>query len=595
MKNRGFTLVELLVTVGLFAIVTIGITSVFKEIIEIARATRIRSLAINVANEVFEFGRLLPYDNVGVIGGIPNGDIPESQILVREGYQFLVETVVENMDDEFDGTLLGSPSDANPADFKLIETTVTCSGCDYDVPIVFTARIAPKSLEEQGSNGSLLIYSLNAEGFPLPGADVRIVNTTTDPAIDVTETTDENGQLLIIGAPPADQSYEVTVSKDGYTTDMTYLPSDPSGLGYAQAVHPHETVVPEQLSEATFLIDLESSLEVDTKEASCAIAPNVDYTLTGSRLIGYDPDVPLVSDDVSTSASGSYSHDALPWDTYFLTITDSVYELVGLTQQDVVLNPGEAGEITAVVSQVAPRRLVVAVTDQQADTPVNGAQLLLTGPSNYSSTETSGSGSTTQVTWSGGSGQTDFVDPTKYFSGSNININSFGDIRLQPISGNRYQASGNLTSSTFDFGVGVNYDRIKWLPVSQPSQTGSNSVKFQIATNTDNATWNFVGPDGTNTTYFTTSNQIIPASHDGNRYFRYKAFLSTTNNRHTPTVSSVSIVYGAECSPPGYANFSGLGSGTYTLTVSNTGYSNYVTTIDMSSNWISIEVPLQPS
>ncbi len=107
--------------------------------------------------------------------------------------------------------------------------------------------------------------------------------------------------------------------------------------------------------------------------------------------------------------------------------------------------------------------------------------------------------------------------------------------------GTQYTATGTLTSATIDLKYATS-TRISWSS-SAHGQTGSNPVKFQVAANTDNATWSYVGPDGTSGTYFTSSNTALPGSLNGKRYYRYRAYLTTANTSFTPTLSSVTFTY----------------------------------------------------
>jgi hypothetical protein len=105
-----------------------------------------------------------------------------------------------------------------------------------------------------------------------------------------------------------------------------------------------------------------------------------------------------------------------------------------------------------------------------------------------------------------------------------------------------YFTSGNLTSSIHDTGYSADFDKIYWC-----AATSSNtSVKLQIATNNDTFTWDFKGPDGSLNTYYETSSTSIWSGHDGDRYIKYKAFLSNTDVGKTPTVSKVGITYKEE-------------------------------------------------
>ncbi len=100
-----------------------------------------------------------------------------------------------------------------------------------------------------------------------------------------------------------------------------------------------------------------------------------------------------------------------------------------------------------------------------------------------------------------------------------------------------YQASGTFESDTFDAGANVSFNGLLFT-ASQPAGT---TLQFQIATNSDNSTWDYIGPDGTNNTFFTATTAIPLGAVDA-RYLRYKAFL-TGDGSATPTLSDVTINY----------------------------------------------------
>ena len=99
--------------------------------------------------------------------------------------------------------------------------------------------------------------------------------------------------------------------------------------------------------------------------------------------------------------------------------------------------------------------------------------------------------------------------------------------------------SGTLESSSHDCGLPAIFGTISW-DSKVPPQT---ELKFQIATNNDNSTWNFVGPDGTSATYYESSGAVIWSGHNGNRYIKYKAFFSTAILCQTPELEEVRITY----------------------------------------------------
>jgi hypothetical protein len=106
-----------------------------------------------------------------------------------------------------------------------------------------------------------------------------------------------------------------------------------------------------------------------------------------------------------------------------------------------------------------------------------------------------------------------------------------------------YTLSGNLVSSAKDSnpiaGSMPTWGTLSW-NASTPAGT---SIKFQVAGhNNASGTFNFVGPDGTAATFFTTSGSSL-AQFNGFRYLKYKVFLSTTNKNVTPTLNDVTICF----------------------------------------------------
>ena len=157
----------------------------------------------------------------------------------------------------------------------------------------------------------------------------------------------------------------------------------------------------------------------------------------------------------------------------------------------------------------------------------------------------------------------------------------------------QYQTPGTLESSTFDAGSQSVFQGIQWDPANQIAEAGVSSVKFQVAANNDNAAWNFLGPDGTNNSFYDASGAGLLAALDNNQYLRYKAILATADERYSPTLSSAAIGYTSGCTPPGQVFFSGLRNDSYLIEITKTGYLPYTTTIDVQSQTEQM-IPLTP-
>ena len=100
-----------------------------------------------------------------------------------------------------------------------------------------------------------------------------------------------------------------------------------------------------------------------------------------------------------------------------------------------------------------------------------------------------------------------------------------------------YFVYGEYISSTLDVGGLLSSYRIFW----EGSAGGGTQILFQTATNNDNATWDFVGPDGTGYSYFDSPGVIYFPESVGS-YFRYKIILTGGGNA-TPVVDKVTVTY----------------------------------------------------
>jgi len=591
-SQKGFTLIESLVGVAVFMIIAVSVYQAYAAVMNASRLSRLKITATALASEQLEIVRNLPYADVGVVGSIPNGKIPHIQNLVRDNTKFVIKTTIRNIDDPFDGTIGGFPNDLSPADYKLAELEISCPSCKNFTALNFATQVGPRALETASTNGALFVQVFDASGRPVSSANVHIENNRAFPAIVINDTTNNSGLLQIVDAPPGVEAYEITVSKSGYSSDQTYTTGAP---GNPNPTKPHATVALQQLTQISFAIDKTSTLNVSSVSDTCSPVPSIDFSLSGSKLIGINPDVLKYNASHITNGSGGKIISGLEWDTYNLNLTDGAYDLAGaIPLLPLVLNPNTNQDFKLIVAPKNPRSVLITVKDASTQLPLSNATVRLEG-SGYDTTLTTGRGFIRQTDWSGGAGQADFIDPARYFdSDGNVEINDpAGEFHLRKIF-DEYEPSAYLISSTFDTGSTSNFHQILWQPQDQPPNAGPDSVRLQIATNNDKTTWNFLGPDGTANTYYTLANQNINPLHNGDRYLRYKAFLQTASTTWTPTVSDISFTFTSSCVPPGQVLFTGLSAGDYTLTISKDGYQQFTDTVNVSASWQQREVVLSP-
>lgn len=106
-----------------------------------------------------------------------------------------------------------------------------------------------------------------------------------------------------------------------------------------------------------------------------------------------------------------------------------------------------------------------------------------------------------------------------------------------------FQSSGWLTSAYFDVAGVVSMGNLSWTPASQPTACGPDAVKFQVASSSMLETpTDFVGPDGTSSTYFTDpAGTPVGDHHFGAGRVAYRMYFNTDDNTITPSIDSVSL------------------------------------------------------
>jgi len=113
-----------------------------------------------------------------------------------------------------------------------------------------------------------------------------------------------------------------------------------------------------------------------------------------------------------------------------------------------------------------------------------------------------------------------------------------------------YTPAGNLISSPKDAnpsgGITPIWSTFSWNG-SSPTNT---SLKFQLAgSNNVNGPFNFVGPDGTAATFFTTSPVQLSPQFYNFRFLEYKALLASTDGTVTPTLNDATACFNdVDCS-----------------------------------------------
>lgn len=250
-KNKGFTLIESIVGVAFLAIISVGVYGAFALSIRMTSQNKARATALTIVNHRAEMLRNLSYNNAGVGGGIPSGSLDATETINKNGIEFTVETSVVYVDDPFDGI---APADTLNIDYKRTKVKVSWAGF-FGGEVFLVTDVAPQGVETTNGGGTFSIEVFDADGIAMPNANILLENDNVSPAISMNYTTNENGMIIIPGAPTSTESYRITATKPPvgeirYSTDRTY--------GTGEVTNPsksHSTVTEGGLTEISFAVD----------------------------------------------------------------------------------------------------------------------------------------------------------------------------------------------------------------------------------------------------------------------------------------------------------------------------------------------------
>jgi prepilin-type N-terminal cleavage/methylation domain-containing protein len=318
--KKGFTMIEVAISVFVLGLVVVGLFGFITLTLKTTHETQRRFIALSLANERMETIRNLPYTDVGTIGGVPVGPILQEEEVIRNNSTYTVNTDIRYVDDVFDGTVTSSPPDLLNTDYKQARVEVSWESNLPSRTILLVTQITPQGIEGGDSLGTLVFQALDSAGVGVAGATVHLVNPTVSPAVDLTTFTNDEGQVVVPGLLLSAGTYQISVTKEGYTSEQTY---DQTSTFTPDADHSHITAFEGQVTNKTFFIDTLSTLTINTVNDTGGAIGNVPYTLTGSKRIGTDNNgqpVYLFNHQDTTDGSGTFYYPTMTWDSYSFSI-----------------------------------------------------------------------------------------------------------------------------------------------------------------------------------------------------------------------------------------------------------------------------------
>lgn len=367
----------------LFSVITMAFYQTWVAATQHIVNVKSRLGAVALANQQMEIIRSIIFDDIGTVTGIPAGTLVEDQTLAVNNAVYHVHTVVQFVDNPTDGTL-GAGTDIAPNDYKQVTITVSWGGESDAEKVITTSLFSLDGVESVAAGtGILSVNVLDGTGAGVSNASVHIVNSGE--GVDITASTDANGNLTFPGAPESIQGYEISVSKNGYYTNTTYPPYPTSSFN---PVNIHSTVVAGSLTATTLVTDQMSDILFQTEDPFGADIADIDFDVIGGLVIGTNASdgssVYDFSQSFSTNGDGEENIDDRSAGEYTVTLDpgESGYRYLRLIPEEptfgtINLSAGATETITMVLADKAFSSALITVVNSADNQPIPGASVRL--------------------------------------------------------------------------------------------------------------------------------------------------------------------------------------------------------------------------
>ena len=209
-SEAGFTLIELVVALGLLAILMSMSLYTIMQGLNLSRDNQNRVIAAGVVTGVLEKLQTVALTTAG-FGSIPitSQSLPDE---TSAGVTFHLSQTAEWVNRGVSGSSCNSGTNSS----LILRATVTASWRPTD-SVSQSSLIAPPNGTLSSNDGALAVQVSSSAGSGFAGANVTVVNTKTTPPVNQTITTGSDGCAFFAQLPPSTglPPYTVTVSSQG--------------------------------------------------------------------------------------------------------------------------------------------------------------------------------------------------------------------------------------------------------------------------------------------------------------------------------------------------------------------------------------------
>lgn len=256
---RGFTLIEILVGLLLFAIVFGGILAGFFVGFRVLKMGERKITATQIAQGEIEKIRNMSYLNVGIIGLGPE-DLPKASGLLPASSTVTLNNITYTIERNVEFVVDPSDEDTNCQwDYKNVLIKVSFSS-PLRGEVVLSTNVIPKNKVEEiqacllQPGGVLSVQVINALGEFIPSPTIEIFDPVTNELMAYKIADDGKWDF-----PLSAGEYKVRVSKTGYSSVVTYGITE-----IAIPEKPNPIVLNGEITQISLIIDKISSLKIKT-------------------------------------------------------------------------------------------------------------------------------------------------------------------------------------------------------------------------------------------------------------------------------------------------------------------------------------------
>jgi len=257
--EKGISLVELLIVVGLMTILFFGIFGAYQLGMFVIGLSSRKTMATQIALGELEKIKNLPYLSVGTTDAtlpFAKGILAPRETKILNGIEFQIERKIKFISDEADG--LGSEDSCN-LDYKRVQIIVSWGG-RFSGKVELTSDISPKNSTEEiqacegNPVGILRVQVFDALGNMIESPLIEIYNPQDNSLVDFATPSDGKHDF-----PLSPGEYRILVSKNGYSNERTY-----SNDEVAIPEKPNPQISENEVEQISFSIDKLSSMKIKT-------------------------------------------------------------------------------------------------------------------------------------------------------------------------------------------------------------------------------------------------------------------------------------------------------------------------------------------